>query len=286
MTFVGKILVVVITILALFFLALSTVVFSTATNWKDEATKLKTRVTDLDNKLKSANETVEVAKKDLESAKAAHGAETKALRENVAGLEVANQQLQTDITTQRAAVAKAQELVRSEQEEAEARTKETGVLREALRSVQEQANQFKVSMTELRDRIRILERDLSTAVQNNKDLRDRVALLQGGLSMNGLSTDPATYKAVNNPPDVEGIVRRVNTRNNQVEISIGSDDGLVVGNELTIYRREPTQEYLAKIKLIAVDPDQAVGDVVGGKTYQGKKIQEGDIVATQIRSAR
>ena len=40
MTFVGKILVVVIMVFALFFLAVSTVVFSTAKNWKDETAKL------------------------------------------------------------------------------------------------------------------------------------------------------------------------------------------------------------------------------------------------------
>ena len=37
-----------------------------------------------------------------------------------------------------------------------------------------------------------------------------------------------------------------------------------------------------KSSIVAVDPDQAVVKVVG-KTYQGKKIKEGDIVSSTIK---
>jgi hypothetical protein len=283
MTFVGKILVIVITVLSLFFLALSTVVFSTATNWKDEASKLSTRAREFEQKVSSAKAELETAKKSFESAQAAHEAEVKNLMTQVTDKETTNARLQDEITKQRAEVARAQENMRSSQLDAEQRTKETLVLREELRKVQVQANEYKLRQTELNDRIRILERDLDVAVKTNKDLRDRLSILQGALSKAGLSADAATYKAISVPPEVEGIVRRVNALNNQVEISIGSDDGLVVGHELNLFRVAPTPEYLGKIRIISVDPDQAVGSVVGGKTLQGKKILEGDIVATQIR---
>jgi len=44
MTFVGKILVILIMALSLVFLGVSTVVFTTATNWKDETAKQKKSV--------------------------------------------------------------------------------------------------------------------------------------------------------------------------------------------------------------------------------------------------
>ncbi len=47
MTFVGKILVVVLMVFALIFLALSTVVFSTSVNWKTEVTRLNAAKTKL-----------------------------------------------------------------------------------------------------------------------------------------------------------------------------------------------------------------------------------------------
>ena len=43
-----------------------------------------------------------------------------------------------------------------------------------------------------------------------------------------------------------------------MEISIGSDDGLAVGQELYVFRTQPRAEYLGKVKIVAVDPDQAV----------------------------
>jgi hypothetical protein len=284
MTFVGKILVIIITVLALFFLALSTVVFTTATNWKDEATTLKTKVSELETKVRGSTENLEAAKKDLDSAKLAHEAELKNLNETNTKREDENRRLQDEITKQRAAVAVALENEKASHLDAEAQRKETVVLRENVRAVQTQANEVMIRLTELNDRIRLLERDLGVATGNNKDLRDRVARLQGALTKAGLPSDPLVYAALASPPpELEGVVRRVNAANNEVEISVGADDGVVVGHELNLFRTQPQPDYLGKIRIISVDHDQAVGSVVGGKTLQGKRILEGDLVATQIR---
>jgi hypothetical protein len=79
-----------------------------------------------------------------------------------------------------------------------------------------------------------------------------------------------------------GEVKRVDPSNRRVEITIGSDDGLVPGHELYLFRTTPRPEYLGKITIISVDPDQSVGRV-NGTTFQGKKIQEGDIVSSTIK---
>ena len=68
----------------------------------------------------------------------------------------------------------------------------------------------------------------------------------------------------------------------EMEITIGSDDGLVIGHELYMYRISPRPEYLGKVVVVAVDPDQAVVKVVG-KTYMGKKIKEHDIVSSSVK---
>ena len=84
------------------------------------------------------------------------------------------------------------------------------------------------------------------------------------------------------PSGLNGEVTKVDKFNKQLELSIGSDDGLVPGHELYLYRTKPRAEYLGKIKVLSVDPDQAVAKVIG-TTIQGKKIQEGDIVSSTIR---
>ena len=67
-----------------------------------------------------------------------------------------------------------------------------------------------------------------------------------------------------------------------MEMTIGSDDGLVVGHELFIFRTIPRPEYIGKVVIVSVEPDRAVARVIGN-TYQGKKIKEGDIVSSTIK---
>jgi len=88
-------------------------------------------------------------------------------------------------------------------------------------------------------------------------------------------------KGLESPPTVEGEVKRVDAQSKKIEITIGSDDGLVPGHELHVYRTKPRAEYLGKIRIQSTDPDQAVGIVIS--KIQGKRIQEGDHVSSTIR---
>lgn len=285
MTFVGKILVIVIMVFALFFLAVSVMVFTTEKNWKDEAQGLKTSITKLQTEKGTAIAALEKTKSDLESAKQEVEEQTRLLQAQLKDLEQQNATKQQLLSEQNNSLATSQQTMQASLREAEARKAETDQLRDTLSEVQQQANQFKLTQTELNDQIRILERQLATATDNNKDLRERVALLGGELRRVGLSDDVNQIKGVSNvtPPEVEGYVKRVDSRNQRVEISIGSDDGLVPGHELELYRTNPTPEYLGRIRIESTDADQAVGVVTSGGTVQGKKITEGDIVSSKIR---
>ena len=99
---------------------------------------------------------------------------------------------------------------------------------------------------------------------------------------NGLSDDISQIKGLESPPPVVGEVKRIDPTNRLLELTIGADDGLVVGHELYIFRIKPRPEYIGKIAIVTVDPDQAVAKVVGN-TFQGKKIKEGDIVSSTIK---
>jgi predicted nuclease with TOPRIM domain len=283
MTFVGKILVFAITILAVIFLGLSTVVFSTAKNWREEASAQKKKVSELQGQIGQLDGTVKAAEKQLADEADQHKQQAQQLQGRIDALTKDIEARQAELTQQRETVAKAQESMRGALREAEARKAETDQLRQQLGAVQQQANDFKIRQTELDDEIRILNRQLETATSNNKALRDRVSVLSNVVRDAGL-TDAAQQASGTNrvPPDVEGQVLRVDRNNSRVEISIGSDDGLSVGHELELWRTTPAPDYLGRIRIDAVDPDRAVGSVIG-KTIQGKKIQEGDIVSSQIR---
>jgi hypothetical protein len=286
MTFVGKILVVVIMVFALFFLAVSTVVFSTSKSWKDETERLKTSITGangLNAKLKAANDEAAVRKSQLDAAQAELTKTTDAFNARIKTLNQALDARQKELTEQRTIVETAQETSKTALAQAEARTKETELLHTQLLAVTKQSDEYKIQQNDLNDQIRIQQRQLETAKKNNDDLKERVLLLSSVVRRNGLSDDIRQIKGVASaPPDVEGQVTRVDARNERLEISIGSDDGLVVGHELQVFRTKPTPEYIGHIRVIAVEPDQAVGKVIGN-TLHGKKIQEGDIVAPKIR---
>lgn len=283
MTFVGKILVILIMIFAMMFLAFSVVVFSTEKNWSEAAKKVKTDLDKEKGKVSTAQVELEAAKKALDAAKVESDQQIKLLQSQIASLQGNIKDAQTEVTQTRDTTATATQTLQSAMREAEARKAETDVLRKQLSEVQQQANEFKITQTELNDQIRLLQRQLETAQRNNADLRDRTGAFQAELRRNGLSDDFTQLRGVNSvAPDVEGHVIRTDARGQRVEISIGSDSGLVVGHELDVWRTTPTAEYVARIRIEAVDPDQAVGSVIG-KTVQGKKIQEGDIVSPKIR---
>lgn len=283
MTFVGKILVIVIMAFSLLFLGLSTVVFTTHANWREAIEKTwKPKVDTLTKQNNELNAQISNFKTDLEKAKAEHAQQTQVNTDRITKLEEEIKQRQQELRGLQGEVEGAQQTAQTSLTQAEANRKEAERLRNERSEIEQVANKYKIQQTELNDRIRELERMNKTLDDNTKDLRDKVARYSTLLRRNGLSDDIRNIKGIESPPLVEGQVAKVDSTNRRVEITIGSDDGLVAGHELYLYRTKPRPEYLGKIQIITVDPDQAVGKVIG-TIIQGKKIQEGDIVSSTIR---
>jgi len=282
MTHVGKILVLVIMAFSLVFLGTSTVVFVTSRNWKTATEQQKQEVVKVKKKFDEAQAVADAAKNELAAAQANAQAATKALDNRIKTLEDQNKRDLDQITDVRGRLVSAQQSAKSSLDEVEAKRNETALLRQQKSAVEKQANEFQLRQAELNDRIRELERMQETATKNNADLREQVAKFSTLLQKNGLSTDISQIKGLESPPPVEGLVKEVDSTNRRIVISIGSDDGLVKDHELFVYRTKPRPEYVGKVQVIAVDPDQAVGRVVGN-TNQGKKIKEGDIVSSSVK---
>ncbi len=281
MTQVGKILVLVIMAFSLIFLGISTMVFMTSKNWKDATAKKDAEVKKIKGELSTEQAKLAEAKKNLEDAQAAATQATKALNSRIQTLDDQNKRDLAQITEVRKNLEVANQSARSALEEVDARRKETTLLREQKSAVEKQANEYQLRQADLNDRIRELERQFDTAKKHNEDLRERVAKYTTLLQRNGLSTDIAQIKGIEAPPPVSGEITKVDPTNKMFEVSIGSDDGLVQGHELYLYRTKPRAEYLGKVQVVRVDPDQAVVRVEGA-TVQGKKIKEGDIVSSSI----
>jgi hypothetical protein len=282
MTSVGKILVLLIMAFSLVFLSLSTVVFVTAKNWRDATRKEQDQVGKLKKKVTEIQAQADASKKGLEDAKQDFEEKLKVLNNQVTSKDEEKQRANDELTKVRIQLVTANQAAKSSLEEVEAKRQETTLLRTQKSTVEKEANDYKLVQAELKDQIRELQRTNETASKKNADLLERAAKYSTLLRQSGLPDDITLIKGLESPPPVVGEVKRVDSTNRRIEITIGSDDGLVAGHELFLFRTKPRPEYIGKISVVSVDPDQAVGKVIGN-TYQGKKIKEGDVVSSTIK---
>ena len=281
MTLVGKILVIIILLFSIGFLTLSTVVYSTSTNWKDKHKVLTETMTKKAADLRDVEATRDRTAKELKAAQDELAARAKQYEQSINAKQKDLDQIQKEITENRTLLETAQKNAKESLDVASARTHEADELLAVVASTQKQANEFKEQQRDLKDRIRILEREVAVAKDVNKGLRERTMKLASVLRDKGI--DPNTESTSNAPPpNVEGKVLKVGIRNDTVEFSLGANDGILPGHTLFLYSTNPPA-YKGKIEVKAVDPNQSSGKVIG-KTVNGQKILEGDNVSSEIRT--
>ena len=210
MTFVGKILVIVIMAFALLFLGISTVVFTTATNWK-EATDEGAEEGHRSSRQEEPDDATEIVRARDERLTKAQGSSTtrprRTCRTRVGEPRGRDQAApgRDHHDQARAARGRAAERQDGARRGRPPGKQETDLLREQKSAVEKQANEYKLRQTELNDKIRELTRELETATNNNKDLRDRVGRFSTRrCGEHGLSDDIATVKGLDSPPTVAG----------------------------------------------------------------------------------
>ncbi len=285
MTFVGKILVILIMAFSLVFLGVSTVVFTTATNWKNKSEELTKKTADQKKLLDSAKSQLAQAETALKTAQDEHKKQVAEKDKRIGDLTKQTQDAEGEMASSRSALEVAQNNAKVSLAEATARKGEIDVLNETLGKAQTQANEFSAQNIELKDNIRVLERSKAAAEQNAKDLRTFTAKMSAFLRKKGIPVENIDSFDDTAPPAVEGLVKELNLTKKSMEITIGSDDGLKVGHELFVFRVQPRAEYIGKVKIVTVYPDKAVADVIGN-TANGKKVQEGDIVSSTFFNSR
>lgn len=115
-------------------------------------------------------------------------------------------------------------------------------------------------------------------------LTARLALLEARLlevmkQRARLETDPAKGAAETKPAaDISGEVKKVDGK--LMTLSVGSDAGLVKGNNLEVFRLGTTPRYLGRIRIVEVAPRQSIGQAIGKMTTP---VQAGDRVASKVQ---
>ena len=282
MTFVGKILVIVIVVFSLVFMGFAITVYSAHTNWKTVADKRQGDVTRLGSEVGGLRNQVTSLDQQLAT-------EQEKIAQEVATLEMEDQQKRQELDDLRdqvnARIQEANENSRRAEtalDEAEDRRLEAERLREDIAGLMTEKDGLFRNNVDLQTDLfeRTSERD--RAEKRNQQLQVRAAQLESLVRRIGGDPNQAeSEEIIATLPLVEGLVLKTageEAGDRFVEISIGSDDGLRQGHQLLVWRPGPSPKYLGKIQIIDADPDRAVARVLSNF-----RIQKDDNVTSQFK---
>lgn len=288
MSFVGKILVVTQVFLSLCFMAFAAAVYGTHTNWKTKTGAVQKQFDDEKKNHNDLQVSYDQFKQEMttkvtnaENASNILTAENEALKSQVVRLSAENKTLEGD-----AEVAKQQAQIA--QDEAKARREEANVQRQLNSVLQASRDKEFLEKTKLQDQVFANDVDLKNLQDSVTSLLKENSLFQKTLRKLNISADPVQIAAESaTPPEVSGEVLAVTSKRPDdvlLEISIGSDDGLVKGHELFVYRSSKNAggqaKYLGKMRIVNTAPDRAVGTMV--VRSKNGVVQKGDNVTTKL----
>jgi len=291
MNLVGKIFIVLIFIMSLVFMSFVVAVYATHKNWKEVVLRpenevkpgkelgLKFQLDQSKARNQELNDQLDKLKQEVTTEKAAK-------RQQLSKLETENDELRKERDQQQKDLAKLEQQVRdavaameSTQKNATALRGEVDGLREEIRATQKDRDAQFTRVVQLTDELHQTVGQLKSAQARSTQLAADYANALEVLRKHDLTPDPKRYEP--KPPRVDGVVKAVSGEG-LVEVSIGSDDGLMKGHTLEVYRSgEGVSTYLGRIEVTATQPDKSVCKVL--PEFRKGQIQVGDRVASKLQ---
>ena len=288
MTFVGKMLIVLQLVLSLLFMAFAGAVSTVEKNWKQEASniqdELKVEQESYTAKSKEFNDFKNSATDDinrLDTLSQKRLADFNREKNRADNLQQQLNNLKTAHDTQRT-------VAQLEGDEAKFRRDEAVEQRQVNKALHGNLVESVRTNRGLEDIIFDLRLQLGEREQRHLVILDelKTARLQARRKGGGLGALPS--EDITPPPPLDGKVVSsrlgIGNRILYVEVSIGGDDGIKEGQQLTVYRpgngKSQRTKYLGQIRIIQVFADKAVG-TVQEKAKNGV-ITKGDNVTSKL----
>jgi len=262
MNLLGRLFIVLIFIGSIMFMSMSIALYATHTNWRERAAKL-------DQDLKQKTQDLAELQKQKESMESALRLEIASQANKNVALTTRVRQLVQDTEEAQDNVAELREQLDMQVATVRSALEETGLLRArfdgASKALHDSQREWMEMSTEL---VRKMDEAHGLAVQVAnyqtvssqlaKDYRDAVEVLR----RLGITTADLALYASNPPSGIRGTVTEIRP-GGVIEISIGSDSGLVKGHHLDIVRhREGRSSYIGKVEITNVAADRAVAKVM------------------------
>jgi len=278
MNLVGKIFVVLILLMSIVFATFSIMVYATHRNWRDEV--LKQGVGWKDRYHQKSDEAAQ-AKADRDNMALQLNAQTYATNQTVGKLETtirdiskAYAQKSDDYNAKASALAANTDALHAAEKNVEDLTREVKNLRTEIAGSQRETDEQIKLANSLNDKLVVASGQLAVFKQRNDQLVMDVSKSKQLLTNLHMSLeDPVDAHNIN----VNGVINAVSRT--QVELSIGIDDGVRVGQDLDIYRGN---KYVGRVRVIETRPDSSVATIL--TEYQQYPIQRGDNVASRLKS--
>ncbi|HET6424374.1 MAG TPA: hypothetical protein VFG20_11860 [Planctomycetaceae bacterium] len=282
MTFLGKVLVVVHLVLSVMFMAFAGAVYTAQTNWRKQSEADKKALQTAQSSSQAEQDRLKAQVEDLTKERDGLNNDKQALTGQVTTLTAENTRLDNDNKGLKTTADTQRTIAELASQEAEERLKEAQVQRARNVELNKSRDEAVSALAGERDKIFGLELQMNQARTKYDQLLKDNATMRAYLAANSLPTDVRRMTvSVSPPPDLDGEIleARKETKGNRlfVELSVGSDDGLIVGHTMTAYRGD---KFLGRVRLEDVRPDKSVGVVI--ETAPNSVIQKDDHVTTRF----
>ena len=283
MQLLGKIFIGLQTVLSVGFLFFALAVTATHINWRDAVKNPKDGYEIRADNLRRGNEQL---KTQLEDARTKNAQEQAARRVTLAALQTQLDSLKKDLaqkTTElngmQAANTEMSQALAATQKELGRVTDENAAVKIQLNTVMDERNTNQRRVASLTDEVNEKKVLLTTLESKIRDLADsgtlaeaRLANALSSLASNGILENPDDAP----PVDLQGVVLAVGQAG-LIEISLGSDDGIMEGHRMEVYRGG---QYLGRIQIQRTKSHKAIGVILPG--FNRGAIQQGDNVSSRL----
>ncbi|QDT67400.1 Chromosome partition protein Smc [Planctomycetes bacterium MalM25] len=280
MNLLGRVFVVSLAIMSFVFMGLAMAVYSKSHDWKDRAAKARQQVTEEKARYAKLERESNALESELQAEKDSALQQVRKLESEAVRLAERNAENQRQIDQLSAEQRKSVASVTATVESSNKLTSEIGDLRVALRDSRAKTDQSFNAALQATESLQRLRNDLETATERTRELVADTGRMTQLLEAEGMDPN-APIDGVT--PRVDGFVSRTQRRSGVqlVEISIGGDDGLSVGDIVQVFR---DTKYKGRLEILKTAPDRSVGRV--DTAYQQGPILEGDRVATRLDLGR
>ena len=272
MNLMGKIFTLLIFFMSICFLVMAVMVGASHRNWKAAATEMQAAAQQATNRLNEAKSSTINKEKLLASERTARA------------LQLA--QLESQLKVAQAAAVSKEAQLRKESEITQAQLAELNEAQRRIKAQDIEVADLKANNTKLVDDIASqfglvrnltngkyeMENRILLLTEKESDLVAKLAKSKRVLDANGLDENALTDHIV---PKLDGLV--VRTKDDVFAVSLGTDDGLRVGHEVDIYRKD---RFVGKGTVIKTEPDLSVVRI--NPDFKLDSVQEGDYVTSKF----